>query len=73
MQTVHFVAPVSASDLRVVLSNATRATTDYYGIRYRTQYGESREILWLTEAEATARAKALRTRGYRVVAGKMDV
>lgn len=72
MERVHFVAPTSTNDLRVVLSNATRATTDYFGIRYKTQYGESREILWLTADEAARRADALRKRGYRVVSGPMD-
>lgn len=72
MQRVHFVAPVSNTDLRVVLSNATRNGGKDWGVAYRTAYGETREILWLSEAEANARAKALRERGYRVVAGPMD-
>lgn len=70
---VHFVAPTHDADLRVVLSQATRANTDMFGIRYRTQYGESREILWLTEGEANRRAVALRERGYTVVSGRMDI
>lgn len=72
MRQVHFTAPVSAADLRVVLANTTREVTDYFGIVYQTQYGETREILWLTEDEANRRAVLLRKRGYRVVAGRMD-
>lgn len=72
MERVHFVAPTHAADLRLVLANTTRRANDNYGIAYRTQYGETREILWLTADEANRRAVALRKRGYRVVAGPMD-
>jgi len=69
---VHFVEPNAANDLRRILSNATRVENDYFGIRYRTQYGEEREILWLTKADAVFRCAQLRKRGYTVVAGPMD-
>jgi hypothetical protein len=73
MEKVHFTAPVSANDLRVVLSATTATEHADYGLAYKTQYGETRYVMWLTRSEASRRATALRRRGYKAVAGPMDV
>lgn len=73
MQRVSFIPPVSSSDLRVVLSNVSARDHDTYGIAYKTQFGETRVVSWLTEAEANRRAVALKARGYVVVVGPMDI
>lgn len=73
MERVHFEAPTSYSDLRVILANTTAERHDNYAIAYKTQYGETRVVSWLTKGEANRRASVLRRRGYRVVAGLMDV
>lgn len=72
IERVKFVEPTSANDLRVVMSNASAEDHGVYAVAYRTPYGESRVVSWLTASEALRRGAALRKRGYRVAVGLMD-
>jgi hypothetical protein len=73
MERVSFIPPVSSDDLRVVLTNHTAAEHDHYSIAFRTQYGETRKVRWLTYGEAIRRAALLRGRGYSVNVAGMDI
>jgi len=70
---VHFTRPKSSNDLRVVMSNTTAREHDHYAVAYKTPYGETRVVSWLTYSEAVKRGAALRARGYKVAVGPMDI
>lgn len=67
MERVHFVAPVSANDLRLVLSHTSAVRHDQYQVEFLTPFGEARAVKWLTAADAFNRANLLRGRGYKAV------
>jgi hypothetical protein len=73
VERVHFTAPQFTSDLRLVMSNVSATQHDHFAVAYRLPYGEVRVVSWLTYSEAVRRGKALRSRGYKVAVGPMDV
>lgn len=71
--TYGFHAPSHAADLRLVLTAHSAADHDRHQLAYSTPYGEVRTLSWLTKADAHARAKLLRARGYRVNVSSMGI
>jgi hypothetical protein len=70
---VSFRPPVNARDLRLVMASHTARQHDVYAVAYRTTFGETRVINWLTYSEAVRRGANLRARGYKVAIGPMDI
>lgn len=65
------LAPMRASDLRLVMSAHSAVAHDQHQLTYTTPFRETRVLRWLTKADAHRRAKLLKARGYRVAVSRM--
>lgn len=71
--TDRHIAPVHASDLRLVMTATSASEHDHHQLAYTTPFKETRVLRWLTKADAHRRAKVLKARGYRVSVSTMPV
>lgn len=73
MERVHFTAPASRHDLRLVVSQHSATAHDHHQITITGRFGEVRSVQWLTKLDAHERARVLRRRGYTVHVSTMAV